>query len=77
MVRFIVSGAVYDHEIVQQWLNDEGVARPRIEGGCKALRQHLIQRTQELVSEFNWIVVSGRTAVRKQSLLRISRTQLT
>ncbi|MDV6326793.1 tRNA 2-selenouridine(34) synthase MnmH [Idiomarina sp. Sol25] len=57
-------------QIVQQWLNDEGVARPRIEGGYKALRQHLIQRTQELAADFNWIVVSGRTGCQKTEFIK-------
>lgn len=57
-------------QIVQQWLTDEGVHRPRIEGGYKALRQHLIQRTEELTAEFQWIVVSGRTGCRKTEFIK-------
>jgi len=57
-------------QIVQQWLHDAGVERPRVEGGYKALRQHLIQRTEELVNDFHWIVVSGRTGCQKTQFIK-------
>ncbi|KPD22714.1 MULTISPECIES: tRNA 2-selenouridine(34) synthase MnmH [Idiomarina] len=57
-------------EIVQQWLIDENIQRPRVKGGYKALRQHLIQRTEELVSQFHWIVVSGRTGCQKTEFIK-------
>ena len=57
-------------QIVQQWLHEEGVERPRVEGGYKALRQHLIQRTEELVRDFHWIVVSGRTGCQKTQFIK-------
>ncbi|RUO72910.1 tRNA 2-selenouridine(34) synthase MnmH [Idiomarina ramblicola] len=59
-------------QIVQQWLTEEGVDRPRVEGGYKALRQHLIQRTEELVANFRWIVVSGRTGCQKTEFIKRS-----
>lgn len=57
-------------QIVQQWLLEEGVLRPRVEGGYKALRQHLIQRTEELAADFRWVVVSGRTGCQKTEFIK-------
>lgn len=57
-------------QVVQQWLSEEGVNRPRVEGGYKALRQHLIQRTEELVTGFHWMVVCGRTGCQKTEFIK-------
>ncbi|MDV6315226.1 tRNA 2-selenouridine(34) synthase MnmH [Idiomarina sp. HP20-50] len=73
------SGAIYcfrgglRSQIVQQWLRQIDIDKPRIEGGYKALRQHLIQRTEELVSSFRWIVVSGRTGCQKTEFIKNKR----
>lgn len=57
-------------QIVQQWLSKKGITRPRVEGGYKALRQHLIQRTEALVPGFRWVVVSGRTGCQKTEFIK-------
>lgn len=61
--------------IVQQWLADAGFAMPRIEGGYKALRQHLLQATEALAPTLPLLVLGGRTGTGKTRLLdRIGRS---
>lgn len=61
--------------IVQQWLAAEGFARPRIEGGYKALRQHLLHVTEKLAPRLPLMVLGGRTGTGKTRLLtRIDRS---
>ncbi len=47
--------------IVQQWLNDQGMAVPRINGGFKALRRFLLETIAALASDDNMVVVAGKT----------------
>jgi tRNA 2-selenouridine synthase len=56
-------------KITQQWLADVGIEIPRIEGGYKALRQHLMDATASF-SGRPLLVVSGATGSGKTLLLR-------
>lgn len=55
--------------IVQQWLAAEGRQVPRIEGGYKALRQHLLHVTDRLAPRLPLLVLGGRTGTGKTRLL--------
>lgn len=55
--------------IVQQWLADAGRKQPRIEGGYKALRQHLLAATERVASSLPLVVLGGRTGTGKTRLL--------
>ncbi|RUR37021.1 tRNA 2-selenouridine(34) synthase MnmH [Vreelandella populi] len=55
-------------QIVQQWLQEVGVERPRIEGGWKAMRHALCQRIEE-AAEQPMLVVAGLTGCAKTTLI--------
>jgi tRNA 2-selenouridine synthase len=60
-------------KITQQWLLEEGLEVPRIEGGYKALRQHLmnaIESFSQNLSQRSLLVISGATGSGKTLLLR-------
>ena len=46
---------------VQQWLAERGICIPRIEGGFKALRHHLLETIADLSSADNLVIVAGKT----------------
>ncbi|PCJ47982.1 MAG: tRNA 2-selenouridine(34) synthase MnmH [Gammaproteobacteria bacterium] len=54
---------------VQQWLRDVGVDYPLIKGGYKAMRQYLIQMTEQLANSKKFIIIGGRTGTRKTDLI--------
>lgn len=55
-------------QIVQQWLEDAGISRPRLEGGWKAMRQALCERIE--TAELQPIlVVAGLTGCAKTTLI--------
>ncbi|MBE0506100.1 MAG: tRNA 2-selenouridine(34) synthase MnmH [Marinospirillum sp.] len=56
-------------QIVQQWLQEAGVDYPRISGGYKALRQFLIQTTDQAVNNHSLLVLGGMTGSGKTELL--------
>lgn len=56
-------------QIAQQWLLEHGVDLPRIIGGYKALRNHLLKLLPELLGEMNFVVIAGRTGSGKTSFL--------
>lgn len=56
-------------QIAQAWLRERGWERPRIAGGYKAFRQHLIQEMNRL-SVREMCVISGATGSGKTLLLR-------
>jgi tRNA 2-selenouridine synthase len=58
-------GGMRSH-LVQQWLKDEGVEVPLIEGGYKALRRYLMAILEQPV---NLLRISGETGVGKTDLL--------
>lgn len=56
-------------QIAQSWLREAGVEYPRVTGGYKAMRRFLINETERLVSERQFIIVAGRTGTGKTLLL--------
>ena len=56
--------------IVQTWLAEVGITRPRLKGGYKAFRNFLLQRSEELSAEFKTIIIGGRTGSGKTRLLQ-------
>jgi len=60
---------------VQEWCFDAGVARPRVEGGYKALRQFLMQAVDDFSSQGSLIVISGATGSAKTKLIRRLQAQ--
>ncbi|TVS13900.1 MAG: tRNA 2-selenouridine(34) synthase MnmH [Gammaproteobacteria bacterium] len=55
--------------IVQDWLAAVGRLRPRIEGGYKALRQHLLTATERIAPALPLLVLGGRTGTGKTRML--------
>lgn len=53
----------------QNWLNDAGIQRPRLDGGYKAFRQFLIDQMNTLSKSAALTVVSGTTGSAKTHLL--------
>ena len=61
--------------IVQDWLTAVGRARPRIDGGYKALRQHLLTAIERIAPALPLLVLGGRTGTGKTRMLAdISRS---
>ena len=56
-------------KISQQWLNEAGIEIPRVYGGFKALRNHLIDQLQEADKIFDFILIGGLTGCRKTELV--------
>lgn len=59
--------------IVQQWLHESGTDYPLIQGGYKALRQAVIQLTEELVQK-PIVLIGGCTGNGKRSWCNSSQT---
>ncbi len=57
-------------KIAQEWIFQTGIARPRIDGGYKALRSYLIAETERLSNASHLLIVSGATGSGKTILLR-------
>lgn len=55
-------------QIAQQWLAEAGVLRPRIDGGWKALRHHLIARVESAAQQ-PMVIISGLTGCAKTVLI--------
>lgn len=55
-------------QIAQQWLNEAGIAKPRIRGGWKAMRHALCQRI-DVAAEQPMLVVAGLTGCAKTTLI--------
>lgn len=53
----------------QQWLADEGIHYPLIEGGYKALRRYLLKQLTRLCEQGNIILLSGATGAGKTELI--------
>lgn len=56
-------------QIVQDWLKEAGIDYPRVTGGYKAMRRFLIDETERLVNEHDFVIVAGRTGTGKTLLL--------
>ncbi|WP_166360130.1 tRNA 2-selenouridine(34) synthase MnmH [Pseudomonas akapageensis] len=63
-------------QITQQWLKSEaGIEYPRVLGGYKALRNFLIDTTENAVAECNFVLVGGLTGTGKtEALAALSNT---
>lgn len=58
-------------QIVQGWLRDEaGIRYPRITGGYKAMRNYLLETTEQAVSECDFVLVGGLTGTGKTDVLQ-------
>tara|TARA_R110002051_G_scaffold80821_1_gene144781 strand:- start:2676 stop:3764 length:1089 start_codon:yes stop_codon:yes gene_type:complete len=55
-------------QIAQQWLEDAGISRPRLEGGWKAMRQALCERIETAALQ-PILVVAGLTGCAKTTLI--------
>jgi len=56
--------------IVQQWLKENGVNTPRIEGGYKAFRRYLIDEPLNIIKSKRVVTIGGRTGSGKTILLK-------
>ncbi len=59
-------------QIVQDWLQDEGLRVERVPGGFKALRQHCLAVLERTAGDKRWVVLGGRTGSGKTELLKQS-----
>ena len=57
-------------QVVQRWLAERGVIRPRIEGGWKAMRQALCRRVDLAAERQPLLVVGGLTGCAKTALIQ-------
>lgn len=55
--------------ISQSWLKEAGIDLPRIEGGYKALRTHLIEATTRVAASKSLLILSGKTGMGKTHLI--------
>ncbi len=55
--------------IAVQWLKDSGCEVPRIEGGYKALRNHLLLRLSEVSQRTTFFLIGGKTGSGKTAFL--------
>ena len=57
-------------KISQEWMEEAGVVVPRIPGGYKALRRHLLGFLQRTCRDRPFVVIAGETGAGKTKLLR-------
>lgn len=57
-------------KITQQWLYDAGIEIPRVNGGYKALRQHLTRQLERADNQFDFTLLGGLTGSRKTQLVK-------
>lgn len=62
--------------ISQQWLKEVGVEIARIQGGYKALRQFLISSREKFLSEYELVIVAGRTGTGKTRVIQAIKHSL-
>lgn len=67
-ILYCFRGGLRSHT-VQQWLKEEGVDMPLIEGGYKALRQFLLGELERLTAKFNFVILAGHTGSGKTVVL--------
>lgn len=53
----------------QNWLAENGLDYPLVKGGYKAMRRFLIEETDRIANEHNFIVIGGRTGNGKTLLI--------
>jgi tRNA 2-selenouridine synthase len=56
-------------QITQKWLKEEGFECPLVEGGYKAMRQALIEKTNQMAAHSQFLIVSGPTGAGKTQFL--------
>ena len=56
-------------QITQNWLQQEGLNRPLINGGYKAVRQAIIDKINEISAQQNFLLISGPTGAGKTTFL--------
>ncbi|MBU6154160.1 MAG: tRNA 2-selenouridine(34) synthase MnmH [Bdellovibrionales bacterium] len=56
--------------IATEWIREAGFAIPRIEGGYKALRNHILMRLSQIASQRAFLVLGGKTGSGKTEFLR-------
>ncbi|MGE5087036.1 MAG: tRNA 2-selenouridine(34) synthase MnmH [Bacillota bacterium] len=57
-------------QITQQWLSDNKIDRPIIEGGYKAVRTFLMEETERYTAAHKFVVISGPTGSGKTHFLK-------
>lgn len=57
-------------QLVQQWLADQGVDYPRVQGGYKAMRRFLIDTMEDSLGRQSAIVIAGMTGTGKTELIQ-------
>lgn len=63
--------------VSQQWLFEQtGIRYPRVKGGYKAMRRFLLEQLENLPTDFQPVVLSGRTGSGKTRFLRTFRQQI-
>jgi len=67
-ILYCFRGGLRSHT-VQQWLSDEGINMPLVEGGYKALRQFLLSELERLTAKLNFVVLAGHTGSGKTVVL--------
>ena len=56
-------------KITQQWLHEAGIEVPRVQGGYKALRHHLIRQLDNADQHFDFVLLGGMTGCKKTHLI--------
>lgn len=57
-------------QITQQWLKEEaGIEYPRVTGGYKAMRNFLLETTEQAIKECGFVVLGGMTGTGKTDVL--------
>jgi tRNA 2-selenouridine synthase len=60
---------------VQQWLRDEGIDYPLVEGGYKAMRRFLLEELERSLDRADIVLVSGKTGTGKTRVIhRLERS---
>lgn len=63
--------------VSQQWLFEHtGIRYPRVKGGYKAMRRFLLEQLENLPTDFQPVVLSGRTGSGKTRFLRTFQQQI-